>query len=63
MILDGVLEYALKQHRQFIDRLVAVMCRKLQHRILNNIQCIFVIADGEHCLFESASLSGRKKFR
>jgi len=50
------LQDSLKQHRPFHGRAVTVLFRKPHHRILDNVQCGLLIADGEHGLFEGASL-------
>jgi hypothetical protein len=50
------LQDSLKQHRPFHNRAVTVFLSESHHRILDDVQCGLLIADGEHGLFEGASL-------
>src|SRR3972149_9287255 len=63
VIPDRVLHNALEQHRQFLDRLVAVLFGELQHAILNDVQCSLLVANREHRLLERAPLYPGKKVR
>ena len=63
MIVDRVLQYALKQHRQLGYRLAGVFLGEFQHRVLNDVEGGILIADGKHRLLEGAALDFGQKRR
>jgi len=63
MVMDGVLQDALKQHRQLGHRIRCVFFGQLQHRILHDIERRIFIADCEKRLLVSTPLDFREKRR
>ena len=63
MIVDRVLQDPLKQHRQLSGRLGRVFLRKLEHRVLNDVERRFLVTHGEQRLLERTALDLRQKGR
>jgi hypothetical protein len=63
MIVDGVLQNALKQHRQLGERFGRVFFRQLEHRVLHDIQRGIFVANRKHRLLECATFDFREKSR
>ena len=63
MVVDGVLQDALKQHRQFRQRLGGVFFGKPQHRILDDVECGVLVAHGKQRLLEGAAFDLCEKVR
>ena len=63
MVVDRVLQDALKQHRQLGGRLVGVFFRQFQHGVLHDVERGVLVARREHRLLERASLDVREKSR
>jgi hypothetical protein len=61
MVPNGVLEDALEQQGQFFGWPMAVLVRKLEHGILNDIQCHILVPDGEQRLLEGPALDAGQK--
>lgn len=61
MITDGILQNALEQHRQFLDRLVAIFFRQLEHRVLNDVQSNVIIAHGKYRMLECSTLDAAEE--
>ena len=61
-VSNRVLQDTLEQHRQFFSRLGSVFFRKLEHRILDDVECVLRIPDCEQRLFVRASLNACEKF-
>ena len=59
MVVDGVLQDALEQHRQLAGWLVGVFLGQLEHRVLNDVERRVLVADGEHRLLEGAPFDFR----
>jgi hypothetical protein len=55
-VADRILEDALKEQRQFRGRPPRIALSQPQHRILNDVQCRLLVADGEQRLLEGAPL-------
>jgi hypothetical protein len=55
------LQDALEQHRPFDGWLCAVFFGELEHRVLNDIECVFLVAHGENRLLESAAFYAGEK--
>ncbi len=63
MIAHGVLQNALKKHRQFVARTRRVLLGEFHHRVLHNIERKLFVAYGEKHLFERTTLDRREKVR
>jgi hypothetical protein len=63
MVVNGVLQDALKQHRQLLRRLGGVFLGQLEHRVLYDVERRILIAYSEERLLERAALDLREKSR
>jgi hypothetical protein len=54
--MDRVLENSVEKQGQFGRRLVRILFGKLEHRVLDDVQRRFLVADGEFRVFEGAAL-------
>ena len=57
-VADRVLQDALEQHRELVDRVVAVFFRQLEHAVLHDVEGTLFVAHGEHGLLERPALNG-----
>ena len=55
MIMDRVLQYSLKKHRQLGHRLRRIFFGGLEHRILHDVERGILVADRKHGLLEGAA--------
>jgi hypothetical protein len=56
MVMDRILHDPLEKHRQLGCRLVRVLLRQLEHRVLHDIDRAVLVADSEHRLLERPTL-------
>src|SRR5207245_3047294 len=56
MVVNGVLQNALKQHRQFLRRLGSVFLGQLEHRVLYDVKRRILVAYREERLLDGAAL-------
>jgi len=63
IVVNGVLQDALKQHRQLLRRLGGVFLGQLEHRVLYDVERRILIAYSEERLLERAALDLREKSR
>ncbi len=61
-VSNRILQDTLEQHRQLFSRLGPVLFRKLEHRILHDVEGVLRIPDREQRLFVRASLDACEKF-
>ncbi len=61
-VSNRILQDTLEQHRQLFSRLGPVLFRKLEHRILHDVEGVLRIPDREQRLFVRASLNACEKF-
>jgi hypothetical protein len=61
-VSNRILQDTLEQHRQLFGRLGPVLFRKLEHRILHDVEGVLRIPDREQRLFVRASLNACEKF-
>ena len=57
MVVNGVLQDALKQHRQFLHRLGSVFLGQFEHRVLYDVERRILVAYREKRLLEGAPLN------
>jgi hypothetical protein len=63
VITNGILQNALKQHRQLFDRSRAIFLRQPHHGVLHDIQCGMIVMHGKGRLFERAPFNLDQKIR
>jgi hypothetical protein len=63
IVANGVLQDALKQHGEFIHRLVAIFFGEFEHGILHDVQRCMFVANRKQRLFVGASLDFGKELR
>jgi hypothetical protein len=63
VVADAVLQDALEEHGEFVGAAVAIFLGELHHRILDDVERTFVVANGVSRLPEGATLDGGEKIR
>ena len=56
MVVDRILEYPLEQRGKLGRGLVRIFLGQLEHRVLHDVEGPVLVANGEHRVFERASL-------